>query len=82
MIVAVEGLVWGNAALLQQNRRRLMGELREKIRRYEARYEIASSRVEVELKSGRLRETAEICDWLIAFRTYLALEHEQQARPE
>lgn len=78
--MAVEKLAWSNDMLLQQNADRLLQELRDKMRRYEARYEIASGRIEEELASGRLRETAEVCDWLIAFRTYRRLQDEQQAR--
>lgn len=78
--MAVERLTWSNAQLLQQNLDRLLRELRDKMRRYEARYELPSSRVEDEVASGRLRETAEVCDWLILLRTYRLLEDEQQAR--
>ena len=63
----------GDAALLEQNRERLLKELRHKIRRYEARFELSSERLEAEVASGRLRETAEICEWLIAFETYRTL---------
>ena len=78
--MAVERLTWSNALLLQQNTDRLLRELRDKLGRYEARYEMASSRVEEELTAGRLRETTEICDWLMAFRTHRLLEDERQAR--
>jgi hypothetical protein len=78
--MAVEHLTWSNAQLLQQNTDRLLRELRKTLKQFEARYEIASSRLEEELAAGRLRETTEICDWLIAFRTYRLLEDEQQAR--
>lgn len=80
--MTVQHLTWSSAQLLQQNRDRLLRELRGKMKRYEARYEIASSRVEDEVASGRLRETAEVCDWLIALRTYRLLQDEQQARSE
>ena len=75
--MTVEPRVWDDAALLEQNRRRLLDDLRQKISGYEARYELSSDGVEAELATGRLRETAEICDWLIALRAYRTLEHEQ-----
>lgn len=78
--MAVQRLTWSNAVLLQQNSDRLLRELRDTMRRFEARYEIASSRVEDEVAAGRLRETAEICEWLIALRTHRLLQDEQQAR--
>ena len=78
--MAVEHLSWDNAQLLQKNTERLLRDLKEKMRNCEARYEIASSRVEEEVAAGRLRETAEVCEWLIAIRTYRLLQDEQQAR--
>lgn len=75
--MAVEHVAWPNAALLEQNRHRLMGELRAQMKRFEARYELPSSRLEDELKAGRLRETAEVCEWVMALHAYRALEHEQ-----
>jgi hypothetical protein len=80
--MAVGHVTWDNALLLQQNTDRLLRDLHKKMRRYEARYEIASSRLESEMAAGRLRETAEICDWLIALRTYRLLQDEQAARTE
>lgn len=79
--MAVERPSWSNAVLLRQNTDRLLRELRDKLGRYEARYEMASGRVEGELTAGRLRETTEICDWLMAFRTYRMLTEAQHRRP-
>ena len=80
--MAVQHLTWSSAQLLQQNTDRLLRELHNKLAHFEARYEIPSSRVEDELAAGRLRETTEICDWLIILRTYRLLQDEQQARTE
>jgi hypothetical protein len=35
-----------------------------KVRQYEARYEMSSADLPAALASNRIRETAEICDWL------------------
>ena len=75
-MAVIQSVEWTNEQLLAQNRSRLMRETQVKLRGYEARYELSSSRVEEELAAGRLRETAEICDWVIALHTYQALEHE------
>jgi hypothetical protein len=72
--MAVDHTVWGNTTLLQANRDQLRRTLQRKLRGYESRFELPSSRVESELSSGRLRETDEICDWVIAFRTLSALD--------
>ncbi len=78
--MTVEHLTWSNTQLLRQNTDRLLRELRNKLALFEARYELPSSRVEEELAAGRLRETTEICDWLIALRTYRLLQDEREAR--
>ena len=76
--MSVQQAVWDTSELLEQNRQRLLKELRREIREYEARYELSSDRVEKELEAGRLRETGEICDWLIAAEMYRALQNESQ----
>jgi hypothetical protein len=58
--------------------RRLSSELQA----YEARYELRSKDLEKALRVGEIRETAEIVDWLITYRTLLGLQDEIQARPE
>lgn len=55
--------------------KQLITELRE----YEHRYELRSDQIERELKAGRLRETAEIARWLIAYEAYRALSDERLA---
>ena len=52
-------------------------DLRRKIQSYEARFELSSDRLESELAAGHLRETAEICDWVIAVKTYRILVNGQ-----
>lgn len=72
-MATVEQSVWDNPELLQQNRVHLIHHLQRKIRGYEAQYELASGQVETELQRGRIRDTADVCDWVIAFRTLRAL---------
>jgi hypothetical protein len=76
--MTIEHATWGSPELLDQNRRRLLLELEQELRVYERRYELSSHLVEQELKAGRLRETAEICDWVIAYTAFRAL---QDGRP-
>ena len=52
------------------------------VRTYEERYELGSADLEQALRSGEIRETAEIADWVIAHRTLIGLADELQARPE
>lgn len=73
-------LIWDNAELLEQNRQRLLKELRALMWGYEARYELGSDWVEAELAAGRLRETAEVCDWVISLHAYRTLLEEAQLR--
>lgn len=56
------------ATLLEQNAVNLKEDLLREIRGYEARYELDSSRLEEDLAAGRLRDTAEITRWVIAWR--------------
>jgi hypothetical protein len=60
-------------AVLSENRRRLLAELRPLIDAYETRYEIASSDLSRALEAGLVRDTEDVCDWLIAWETYRAL---------
>ncbi len=73
--MTVQPLDWNSVDLLEQNRQRLLRELNQKLRQYEARYELSSNRVEAALASGQLRDTAEVCDWVVALRTIQALTH-------
>lgn len=72
--MTVEYDTWSNPGLLEENRKRIVRAALQKMRRYEARYELLSSSVEEEMNAGRLVETAEICDWLIAYHRYLMVE--------
>jgi sirohydrochlorin ferrochelatase len=56
--------------------------LSEQVRAFEARYELGSADLEQAVRSGVIRETAEVADWVIAYRTLLGLADELQARPE
>jgi len=73
---------WPPKEELEQNRAHLLRELEQKLRRYEVRYELSSDRLEAELEAGRLRETAEICDWFIALQSYRSLKNDRQAQLE
>ena len=55
--------------------RHLANKLERRMRQYEARYELRSDQVEAELQAGRLRDTAEICDWVIAYHTYQRVQN-------
>lgn len=67
---------------LRRNRERLERRLRREIHKYETRYELRSAELEAAVEHGTLRETAEVADWVIAYRTLRALADERQARSE
>ncbi len=73
---------WPTDEVLKANRYRLMGELEKRLRQYEARYELKSEQLDGELQAGRIRDTAEICEWVIAYHTYSILQYGRQARLE
>lgn len=70
----------GGPAVEEEALSRLLARLEREIREYELRYELRSSRLVAALRSGALRETAEVANWLIAYHTLRALRREQQAR--
>lgn len=74
--MAIQEASWSHNETLEANRQRLLKELRRRIRGYETRYELPSDQVKKELTAGRLRETAEICDWVISIEAYKALQDE------
>jgi len=63
------------SGVLEFNKIQLLSQLNKLLREYETRYELKSEHLEAELTSGRMRETAEVCNWLIAFHTYKRLEN-------
>ena len=71
-----------SAVELQVNATVLERRLSSELRAYEARYELGSADLERALRAGEIRETAEIVDWLITYRTLLGLDDEIQARAE
>ena len=58
----------------------LAARLQDEIRQYEARYELRSVDLETALKRGDIRETAEVAQWVIAYRTLRGLTDARQAR--
>ncbi len=71
---------WRDPAMLAENREQLLAKLTGKLRGYEARYELSSSRLEEELNAGRLRDTAEVADWVITFHAYQRLVNGENGR--
>lgn len=53
-----------------------------KVRAFEERYELRSADLEPALRTGSIRETAEIAEWVVAHRTLMSLADELQARGE
>jgi hypothetical protein len=73
-VMATQSKVVSGGELLEADEGALRERLGRKLREYEARYELASERVREEVEGGRLRETAEVCDWLVAIETVQALD--------
>jgi hypothetical protein len=49
---------------------------------FEARHELSSAEVERAVDEDRIRETAEVAEWIIAVRALRRIERERQARAE
>ncbi len=60
---------WPSQKELRKNRRRLERELKKKIAQYEVRYERKSENLESDFRAGKIKDTAEICDWAIIYET-------------
>lgn len=74
--------IWDAEDVLTANRDRLIKQLRQSLCAYEARYELRSEKLHGELIAGRIRETAEVCSWLLDWEAYRALIGEQPGRLE
>jgi len=81
-VKALPGQADPTSAELRQAGRMLASRLRREIRVYEERYEIPSDRLEDALVRGEIRETAEVANWVIAYRMLRNLADERQTRPE
>ena len=55
--------------VLASNRVRLLRELELACHRFERQYELSSSDLEAALHRGTVRETSEVAQWVIAYRT-------------
>ena len=75
--MAIGHLSWDNRQVLEQNRLRLLKECHARMRGFESRYELRSDQVEAELEAGRLRETHEICEWLMDIHTVRRLTRDR-----
>lgn len=67
--------------VLEENLHRLIRDYERRVLGFEARYKIESADLAVELAAGRLRETADVAEWVIAWRTLEALRSEVPAAP-
>lgn len=67
-------------AELSRSRDVLEARLLAEITAFENRYELPSADLDGALQRGEIRETAEIAQWVIAYRTLRGLSDERQAR--
>lgn len=63
-----------SSLLLDENRHRLLRNLAPRLRALDERYEMPSAMLAEALAIGRIADTEDVCDWLIAWETYCALE--------
>ena len=73
---------WPSAEELEANRQELIRQLQATIHDYEIRHGVPSEKLPAELAAGRIRETAEIADWLISLNALRKLRNERPARVE
>ena len=69
-------------AMLADNQRGLITRLRAELHTYETRYEIPSAHIRQALVDGRLRDTEDVCNWVIAWESYRAAAQAGPARLE
>lgn len=62
----------------EQAQKRLHHSLSVRIHELESKYRMKSPTMERRVKTGKLRETPEITQWLIVYRTYKNLDPDQQ----
>ena len=65
---------WPSQSVLEANKQILLSQLHKNLREYEARYELPSKMLEAELAAGKIKETHEVCNWLMDYHTLLRLE--------
>ena len=52
------------------SREQLAREIQQRLRHWENLYELPSTRLVKAVESGQLRETKDVCDWLIEWELY------------
>lgn len=67
--------IWPDQETLESNKQHLLAKLGDRIKGYEHRYELPSSRLQEALNTGQLQETHEVCRWVIAYSAYRALRN-------
>ncbi len=60
----------------------LAERLTKEVKVFEDRYELTSERLEDALLRGEIRETAEVAQWLIAYRTLRGLQSERETEAQ
>jgi hypothetical protein len=65
---------------LRRTQEALESRLLAEIRTFENRYELSSADLDAALERGEIRETAEVAQWVIAYRALRGLSDERQAR--
>jgi hypothetical protein len=71
--MVTDRLAWGTAEDRKRDAERLRRDLARALRAYECRFELSSDRLESELAAGRLRETADVSEWVVTLRAFRAL---------
>ena len=61
---------WPSKKELESNRKLLEQELKRELNQYEQRYELKSENLELAFKAGKIKDTAEICNWAISYDIY------------
>jgi hypothetical protein len=79
--MAVDQVPPNEPSILEYNREHLRRKLEHELHEFETRYELTSDRVQAELQAGRLRDTADICRWIIAYETYQAIGAKPDEQP-
>jgi predicted transcriptional regulator len=57
-----------------QHQEKMLAELRESVKQYEARYGMSSDRVHDAIEAGELVEDLDVCDWIFQYNLLRRVE--------
>ena len=81
-LMAVRYVDWTDPVMLSANYHQLLNKLKSKLQILETRYELKSSQLQDAIEAGKIKETAEVASWVVAYRAYRKITDAQPSRLE